>query len=84
MSAEELRVLRSWLDKMLDPGKIRKSQAPCGAPFMFADKSDPSDPLRPVVDYRGLNKVTVPVRYPIPLISGLQDSKGLQRDTSQA
>lgn len=40
---------------------------------MFAEKKDPEDPFRPVVDYRGINKMTVPVRYPIPLIQDIQD-----------
>ncbi|CCE34914.1 uncharacterized protein CPUR_08853 [Claviceps purpurea 20.1] len=73
MSARELATLKPWLEKMLKTGRIRRSTAPCGAPLMFADKKDPNDPLRPVVDYRGLNKITVPVRYPIPLIQELQD-----------
>lgn len=73
MSARELNALKPWLDKMLKSGRIRKSSAPCGASLMFVDKKDPEDSLRPVVDYRGLNKVTVPVRHPIPLINELQD-----------
>ena len=40
---------------------------------MFVEKKDANDPLRLVVDYRGLNDITIPVRYPIPLISELQD-----------
>ena len=66
MSARELSVLKPWLDRMLSSGRIQKSTAPCGAPMMFVDKKDPDDPLRPVVDYRGLNKITIPVRHPIP------------------
>ena len=73
MTARELATLRPWLDKMLASGRIRKCTAPCGAPMMFVDKKDPEDPLKPVVKYRSLNKVTVPVRHPIPLISELQD-----------
>ncbi|CCE34872.1 uncharacterized protein CPUR_08811 [Claviceps purpurea 20.1] len=73
MSAREADCLKPWLDSMLKSGRIRKSTAPCSAPLMFAAKNDPEDPLRPVVDYRGINKITVPIRYPIPLIPELQD-----------
>lgn len=72
MSERELDALKPWLEEMLNNGRIRKSTSSCGAPMMFVEKSDPKDPLRPVVDYRGLNAITVPVRYPIPLITELQ------------
>ncbi|KAJ2984544.1 hypothetical protein NUW58_g6005 [Xylaria curta] len=73
LSERELDVLKPWLEKMLASGRVRKSKSSCAAPMMFAEKKDPEDPLRPVVDYRGLNYITVPVRYPIPLIGELQD-----------
>ena len=38
-------------------------------PFFFVKKKDGS--LRLVVDYRGLNKVTIKNRYALPLISSL-------------
>lgn len=72
MSARELDVLKPWLEKMLSSGRIRKSTSSCSAPLMFVDKKDPDDPLRPVVDYRILNRMTIPVRHPIPLITELQ------------
>ena len=40
---------------------------------MFVEKKDPLDPLRPVINYKGLNSIIIPVRYPISLISELQD-----------
>ncbi|CCE34845.1 uncharacterized protein CPUR_08784, partial [Claviceps purpurea 20.1] len=73
MSARESAALKPWLDSMLQSGRIRKSTSPCSAPLMFVEKKDPNDPLRPVVDYRAINKMTVPVRYPIPLIQEMQD-----------
>ncbi len=73
MSAMELEILRAWLDKMLKTGRIRESSSSCSSPLMFVGKKDPEDPLRPVVDFRALNDITVPVRYPLPLISELQD-----------
>ena len=73
MTPKELGVLKPWLEKMLNIGRIRKSTSSCSAPLMFADKKDPNDPLRPVVDYRGINAMTIPVRYPIPLTSEIMD-----------
>jgi hypothetical protein len=32
--------------------------------------------LRMCIDYRGLNKITIKNRYPLPLISGLLDKLG--------
>lgn len=72
MSERELSTLKPWLEEMINTGKIRKSTSSCAAPMMFVEKADPKDPLRPVVDYRGLNAITVPIRYPIPLITELQ------------
>ena len=48
---------------------IRHSKSPAGAPIFFVKKKDGS--LRLVVDYRGLNKVTIRNRYALPLISSL-------------
>ncbi|XP_075461913.1 uncharacterized protein LOC142497684 isoform X2 [Ascaphus truei] len=43
----------------------------CGSVFFFVGKKDGS--LRPCIDYRGLNKMTVKNRFPIPLIPKLLD-----------
>ncbi len=48
-------------------GIIRPSSSPAGAGFFFVGKKDGS--LRPCIDYRGLNDITVKNRYPLPLMS---------------
>jgi hypothetical protein len=67
LSATELEILRKYLADYLQRGWIRRSRSPAGAPILFAKKKDGS--LRLCVDYRGLNKITVKNRHPLPLIT---------------
>ena len=69
LSPTELEVLRAYIEENLANGFIRHSKSPAGAPIFFVKKKDGS--LRLVVDYRGLNKVTIKNRYALPLISSL-------------
>src|SRR5690606_23055333 len=70
-SANEREALREYIDEMERLGKIRRSSAPCSSPIMFVKKADGS--LRPVVDYRALNKITVKDRTPLPLMDEIRD-----------
>ncbi|XMA14720.1 hypothetical protein WAI453_007511 [Rhynchosporium graminicola] len=74
LSQDELVVLRAYLDKMLAQGFIRPSKSEAAAPLMFVNKKDGT--LRPCVDFRGLNAITIPNRYPIPLISEILNRLG--------
>jgi len=49
--------------------RVRRSKSPYASGFFFIKKKDGK--LRPVQDYRNLNKWTIPNRYPLPLISEL-------------
>jgi hypothetical protein len=71
LSVTELETLRKYLSENLKNGFIRPSMSPAGAPVLFIRKKDGS--LRLCVDYRGLNKITVKNRYPLPLIPELLD-----------
>jgi len=74
LSQKELGILREYLDSSLTKGWIRESKSPAGAPILFVPKADGT--MRLCVDYRGLNKITVKNRYPLPLISELLDRFG--------
>jgi len=72
LSEEELQVLREWLKEMERTGKIRRSTSSAGSPILFVPKPHGRG-LRLCVDYRALNQITIPNRYPLPLMQELQD-----------
>jgi hypothetical protein len=72
LNETELKALRDYLKEMLELGKIRPSKSPAAAPIIFVPKAHGRG-LRLCVDYRGLNKVTIANRYPLPIMSKLQD-----------
>ncbi len=45
---------------------MRSSTSPAASSFFFVAKKDGG--LRPCIDYRALNKITVKFRYPLPLV----------------
>jgi len=71
LSENELQTLREWLKEMEKTGKIKRSTLPVGSPILFVPKPN-GQGLWLCVDYRGLNNVTIPNRYPLPLMQELQ------------
>ncbi|KAG1934069.1 retrotransposable element [Pimephales promelas] len=69
LSAPEREALENYLSDSLKAGTIVPSSSPAGAGFFFVKKKDGS--LRPCIDYRGLNDITVKNRYPLPLMSSV-------------
>ena len=63
------KALCKWLKEEEDKGYIRPSISPIASSFFFLRKADRSQ--RPVQDHRGVNKLTVCNRYPLPLIPEL-------------
>lgn len=77
LSPPEREAMEKYISESLAAGLIRPSSSPAGAGFFFVEKKDKS--LRPCIDYRGLNAITVKNRYPLPLMSTafelLQDAR---------
>uniref|UniRef100_A0A1J3DI19 RNA-directed DNA polymerase n=1 Tax=Noccaea caerulescens TaxID=107243 RepID=A0A1J3DI19_NOCCA len=71
LAPAEMAELKKQLEELADKGFIRPSSSPWGAPVLFVKKKDGS--FRLCIDYRGLNKVTIKNRYPLPRIDELLD-----------
>ncbi|XP_053563243.1 tyrosine--tRNA ligase, cytoplasmic isoform X1 [Bombina bombina] len=69
LSQPELDHLKQYLQDNLRKGFIRPSSSPAAAGMFFVTNKDST--LRPIIDYRELNKRTVKNRYPLPLIPEL-------------
>lgn len=66
LSRPEKEAMEAYITDSLAAGLIRPSTSPVGAGFFFVEKKDKT--LRPCIDYRGLNDITVKNKYPLPLI----------------
>ena len=68
--------LEAELTKLMNTGCIEESSSPYASGLVLVRKKDGG--LRVCVDYRGLNKKTVPDCYPIPRIDEMIDTIGRQ------
>ena len=59
--------METHIEDSLAAGCICPSASPAGTGFFFVEKKDKT--LRPCINYRGLNDITVKNRYPLPLIA---------------
>ncbi|GBG81227.1 hypothetical protein CBR_g31899 [Chara braunii] len=74
MSEEELEVLRTQLDDLIDKGWIRPSCSPYSALVLFVWKKNKE--LRLCIDYRKLNAQTIKNVGPLPRIDDLLEHLG--------
>ncbi|UYV83674.1 hypothetical protein LAZ67_23002033, partial [Cordylochernes scorpioides] len=76
LDSQRLTFAKAEFQYMLNNGIIRPSNSPWASPLHLVSKKDES--LRPCGDYRRLNAVTLPDRYPIPR---LDDFHHILKDT---
>ena len=67
----ELQELKVHIQELLDKGFIRPNTSLWGVPILFSKKKDKT--LRPCIDYRHLNRVTIKKSYPLSRIDDLFD-----------
>ncbi|KAK3537154.1 hypothetical protein QTP70_002657 [Hemibagrus guttatus] len=66
LSIPEEKAMEEYIKEALSQAYIRPSTSPAASSFFFLAKNNGG--LRPCIDYRALNKITVKFRYPLPLV----------------
>ncbi|KAK3563038.1 hypothetical protein QTP86_014292 [Hemibagrus guttatus] len=66
LSIPEEKAMEKYIKEALAQGYIRPSTSPAASSFFFVAKKDGG--LRPCIDYRALNQITVKFRYPLRLV----------------
>ncbi|KAK3557959.1 hypothetical protein QTP86_004642 [Hemibagrus guttatus] len=75
LSLPESKAMEDYIEGALAAGHIRPSTSPGARGFFFVKKKDGG--LRPCIDYRGLNAITVRYPYPLPLVpTALEQLRG--------
>jgi hypothetical protein len=68
LSQAETEAMETYISESLRQGYIPLSNSP-SSEFLFCEGD-----LRPCIDYRGLNQITVRYSYPLPLIATVIES----------
>ncbi|KAJ1176082.1 hypothetical protein NDU88_001365 [Pleurodeles waltl] len=80
LTEPEREVLKEYLQENIHSCLIVPLSSPSGAPLFFVPKK--TKDLRPCLDFRGLNKITIKDCYPLPLIKDILEAvRGAQRFT---
>lgn len=66
--------MKSYLHDLIAQGWVRKSNSPYSSPVVCVRKKDGT--LRLCIDYRDLNRKTIPDRQPIPRVQDIMDNLG--------
>ena len=70
-SPRDLAVFEEYTRTMIEAGQLRVSTSPFGAMALIVRKKDGT--ARVVIDYRGLNEITIKNKYPLPLMDEMFD-----------
>ncbi len=71
LDPEKHRLAEEEFTKLKQAGIVRRSNSPWASPLHMVSKKDGT--YRPCGDYRRLNAVSVPDRYPLPNMQSLND-----------
>jgi hypothetical protein len=71
LSMEEQELEKETIKELLEAGMIRPSTSPIAAPCFFVPKKDGTK--RHVVDWRGINSITMKDAHPLPIMDDLLD-----------
>ncbi|KAK3524954.1 hypothetical protein QTP86_011739 [Hemibagrus guttatus] len=75
LSLPESKAMEEYIEMSLAAGHIWPSTSSAAAGFFFVGKKDGG--LRPCIDYRGLNAITIQYPYPLPLVpAALEQLRG--------
>lgn len=75
LSLPEQKAMEEYIEEALKQGYIIPSTSPAASSFFFVAKKDGG--LRPCIDYRKLNLITIKYRYPLPLVpAALEQLRG--------
>ena len=71
MPAKDLVEIKKQIKELLNKGYIHPRSWPWGSPVLLVEKKKGS--IRMVVEYRGLNEVTIMNKYTLPMFNDLFD-----------
>ncbi|KAK3548962.1 hypothetical protein QTP70_022660 [Hemibagrus guttatus] len=75
LSLPESKAMEDYIETALAAGHMQPSMSPAATRFFFVGKRDGG--LRPCIDYRGLNAITVRYPYSLPLVpTALEQLRG--------
>ena len=71
MSQDVMQLLREYIEEIVATDKMRLGEGHAGSLVFFVKEK--TGKMRLVVDYRGLNAITIKDKYPIPLMTTLME-----------